>query len=117
MKTNNLGTNLSHSNHSLIRSSQRGINDQVIEVVVSFGVLVKKQGCNFYLGTKKSFPKTLDHKLAEKASNVLVLVKGNTIVTCYKNEKVVRDVKRKSCKNLKKIRKYAANLCFSNQKL
>jgi hypothetical protein len=104
MKTKTLNSkhSFSHSSHSLIRSSQRGINDQVIELVVNYGLLIKKQGYNFYLGTKKSFPSSLDHKLKEKASNVLVLVKENTIVTCYKNEKVMKEVKRKSRRNLKK---------------
>lgn len=104
MKTKNSISNPfpSHSNHSLIRSSQRGINDQVIELVINYGLLIKKQGYNFYLGTKKSFPSNLNHKLKEKASNVLVLVKESTIVTCYKNEKVMKEVKRKSRRNLKK---------------
>lgn len=93
---------LSHSNHSLIRSSQRGINDRVIDLVGNHGLLIKKQGYNFYLGTKKHFPSQVDHKLKEKASNVLVLVKENMIVTCYKNENVMKEMKRKSRKNLKK---------------
>jgi hypothetical protein len=102
MKTKTSKPSITHSNHSLIRSSQRGINDQIIELVVNYGLLIKKQGYYFYLGTKKSFPRTLDHKLTEKATNVLVLIKEDTIVTCYKNENVMKEVKRKSRKNLKK---------------
>lgn len=91
-----------HSNHSRVRSSQRGINDEVIDLVINHGLLIKKQGCKFYIGTRKLFPQTIDHKLAEKASNVLVLVKNDLIVTCYKNSDVIKEVKRKSRKNLKR---------------
>lgn len=98
----NSSLGLFHSRHSQVRSSQRGIHDAVIDLVINHGFLIKKQGCNFYIGVKKLFPPTVDHKLAEKATNVLVLVKKGLIVTCYKNENVIKEVKRKTRINLKK---------------
>lgn len=74
----------------------------MIDLVTKHGLLFNMQGCNFYIGVKKLFPPSVDHQLAEKASNVLVLVKNGVIVTCYKNQNVIKEVKRKSRRNLKK---------------
>lgn len=98
----NFNSPVNHSRHSQVRSSQRGINNQVIHLVIQHGLLIKKQGLNFYIGVKKLFPQSVDHKLAEKASNVLVLVNKSVIVTCYKDDNVIKEVKRKTRKNLKK---------------
>lgn len=85
-----------HSNHSAQRADQRGVSDEVLKLVITYGKLIRKQGLKFYVGFTKNFPKNIDHNLVEKSSDVVVVVSGFEIVTCYKNAKAIKRIKKKS---------------------
>ena len=87
---------LMHSFHSSKRADQRGVSDEVLRIVISYGKVIRKQGLMFYLGTTKSFPGYIDHKLIEKSCDVVVVVSGSEIVTCYRNPKAIKKIKKKS---------------------
>lgn len=86
---------ITHSRHSLMRAAQRGVSDEVIRLVVQYGRKVRKQGLQYYFGATRDFPDTLDHKLVERCNDVVVILKANDIVTCYKNPKGLRNIKKK----------------------
>jgi hypothetical protein len=56
-----------------------------------------KQGLIFYAVTEKKFPEKLNHRIAEKLNNLVVVVspESNKIVTCYKSNNGIRHVKKK----------------------
>jgi hypothetical protein len=84
-----------HSVHSGQRADQRGINDEVIKNVLRFGTLIKKQGLHFYVGTVKTLPGWLGHKLIEKCNDVVVIVRQGEIITCYKSSSGMKHIKKK----------------------
>jgi len=94
-----------HSQHSLIRSSQRGISKSKIEIALMFGQIYFKQGLNYYVLGEKDIP---DSHLKEKShlKNIVVVVSGesNTVITCYKS------------KNPFKLMKHKSNELFKNYK-
>lgn len=87
---------LVHSFHSSKRADQRGVSDEVLRLVISYGKVIRKQGLEFYLGTTKNFPGNIDHRLLEKSSDVVVVVSGSEILTCYRNSKAIKRIKKKS---------------------
>lgn len=85
-----------HTNHSEQRANQRGVCDDVVKLVISYGKVIRKQGLQFHLGTTKNFPKNIDHKLVEKCRDVVVVADGYDIITCYKNSKAIKRIKKKA---------------------
>ncbi|MFP4294161.1 MAG: hypothetical protein ACLFQ0_21215 [Cyclobacteriaceae bacterium] len=86
---------LSHSSHSRLRAAQRGISDEVISLVIRHGRLVRKQGLKYYFGATRHFPANVNHQLVEKCSGLVVIVGRGEIVTCYKNDKALKHIRKK----------------------
>jgi hypothetical protein len=87
---------LQHTNHSLIRSEQRGIDNMMIMLVIEYGKLFQKQGLEFYVMGEKKLPNGIDHKLQGKLKNTVVVIGENgQIVTCYKGRAVLKHIQRK----------------------
>ncbi len=87
---------LQHTNHSLIRSEERGIDNMMITLVIEYGKLFQKQGLEFYVMGEKNLPNGIDHKLQGKVKNTVVVVGENgQIVTCYKGRAVLKHIQRK----------------------
>lgn len=84
-----------HSHHSQKRASQRGVSDEVIRLVIQYGRKVRKQGLQYYFGATRDFPETIDHQMVEKCNDVVVILRGTSIVTCYRNPKGLRNIRKK----------------------
>jgi len=101
----NSGIVLEFSQHAIKRASQRGIASHIMKIMVEQGVLIRKQGFKFYYMTKNKL-RYFDLKTQDKLRNLVVLVKGmeqsNVVVTCYKNEKAIKNIKLKQ----KRLAKY-----------
>ncbi len=86
-----------HSKHSRKRASQRSFNYNVLLYVLFLGTPFYRQGLTFYTVMENDFPDNLDHKIAEKIKN-LIVVMGNDdhqIITCYYADNAVKHLKRK----------------------
>jgi hypothetical protein len=92
-----------HSYHSQQRAKQRGFSKDVIKMVLCYGELIQKQGLKFYVGLEKTFPGHLNPDLQRKCSGMVIIVKDNQIITCYKNTKAMRNIRKKTCKNIKNL--------------
>jgi hypothetical protein len=84
-----------HSRHSQKRAAQRGVSDEVISMVIRYGRLVQKQGLQYFFGATRNFPEGIDHRLIEKCSNLVVIVRGSEILTCYKNARGLKKIRKK----------------------
>ena len=91
------------SDHSQKRSSQRGFNNQLILDVLDYGDAIFKQGVVFYVIKNNSLPANMSPNKKERLKNMVVVVSpwDAKVITCYKNKNGVKDVKRKSKRNLK----------------
>ena len=95
----------SHSAHSFERSSQRGINEDKLAVVIAFGKAYYKQGLIFYVLGDNDVPQHLD-KEKKKKKNTVVVVRGDHVLTCYRNNDPHKYLKKKS--NIYRTYKHAA---------
>lgn len=97
------------SNHAIIRASQRGIKKSVIDFMVRNGELIKKQGLKYFFMTKNTL-KYLDFNLQDQLRNLVVIMSSDgCVVTCYKSENGIKQIKQKSkrlAKHPKTRRKY-----------
>lgn len=89
-----------HSNHSLHRSSQRGVNNDKLSLVLEFGDCMFKQGLNYFIIGSKNRYKGLSDRDFEKVKNTVVVVAGDSscIITCYKSDNPFRNIKKKTKK-------------------
>lgn len=85
------------SHHGEIRKQQRGIKDEEIDTVLHWGRCIHKQGLRFHYLPKSTIR---DRSLAydDSLSNLIVITdgKGIEIITCYKSDKGVHRIKKKS---------------------
>ena len=88
---------LEHTEHSRIRTSQRGIDDSLIPYVLDFGNHFLRQGYSFYVIAKNHLPQQMPFWLKEKLNNLVVVMGGdsNKIITCYKSSNAMRHIKKK----------------------
>jgi len=87
---------LNFSNHYLTRASQRGISDLAIELLIKYGSAVKKQGLMFWFITKKQMRFVAPEHHGTIKNLVAVMAQDRTLITCYKNQKAIKNIKRKS---------------------
>jgi len=87
----------SHTNHSITRSSQRGINSEKIIVALEFGEVFYSQGLQWYILGEKNIPAYLQHK-KNQLMNTVVIVSGdsNQVITCFRCTNPFKHIKTKS---------------------
>lgn len=105
MKNFQIPGTIQMSSHCNSRISQRGISDEAVRVVVSYGDIIHKQGLKFHFLTKSRCNK-LDIPV-ELVRDLMVITNldRTEVVTCYKNPKAIHEVKKKS-KRLCRTPKY-----------
>ena len=93
--------NFNHTQHSLIRASQRNIYSKNISIAIEYGQEFFKQGLIFYVLGENNLPKNITHSERKKYENIVVVVSGdsNTILTCYRSKNPFKHIKKKQ-KNL-----------------
>lgn len=84
-----------HSNHSLERASQRGINNNRLSVALAYGDIVQKQGLEFHILGENKIPDELE-KERDKLKNTIVVTKGDCIITCYRARDPYKQIRKKS---------------------
>jgi hypothetical protein len=96
---------IQQSNHCNSRVSQRGISDEAVSLVISYGDIIHKQGLKFHFLTKSKCDK-LDIPI-ELVRDLMVITNldRTEVVTCYKNPNAIHAVKKKS-KRLFRTPKY-----------
>jgi hypothetical protein len=87
------------SKHAARRSGQRSFNDTEIAYVHAHGRLLRRTGIRFYfLGTRDVPP--CDRKIGWIArligTTLLVSPDDTMLITLYKNQHAIRDIKRKA---------------------
>jgi len=97
---------LTHTNHSRKRASQRGITLESIKLAMFFSESFFKQSEIFHVVKDSLIPENLSEKLKKKIKNLVVIVSGNSneIITCYRNKGALKTVKVKSKINKNKYR-------------
>lgn len=95
-----------HSEHSYQRAQQRGISGLQLETALKYGETMLKQGYIFYILGKNNIPEKL-RKEKDKLVNTIVLVSGKTIITCYRNTRPFKHIRKKSKKLFRNVN-YAA---------
>ena len=90
--------NIEMSNHSQTRSHQRGITKSQLYLAMDYSETIFKQGLIFFAVAERLFPENMDHRLRERLNNLVVVFSpiSNEIVTCYRAEKGIHNIKRKS---------------------
>lgn len=90
--------NYSFTHHADVRTSQRGISQEEIQSVVESGICIRKQGLRFYFGGNKIADKLHEEGLPDSTKNLVVVMDGEKkeIITCYKNERGLRNIRKKS---------------------
>ena len=95
---------LCHTNHSLIRSQQRGISNKDILYVTQNSKPIYKQGLKYY--SLKSCNNYLikNKEKTHKLMNLIIITHNtdNVILTVYKSGQAWRKIKQKS----KRLKKY-----------
>jgi len=86
-----------HTEHSFIRSCQRGLGQSKIALALEYGQTYFKQGLNFYVLGEKDIPEYMD-KEKSHLKNIVVIVAGdsNQVITSYKSNNPFKRVKNKS---------------------
>lgn len=92
---------LQHTDHSQKRSAQRGIGAEEIALTVAFGKSVRKQQLIFHIMGQKDIPDGINAQLQRKLSRLVVITKadGQELVTCYRNDKHNRHIRKKQKRN------------------
>ncbi len=96
-KFENVNYSLTLTEHSKTRASQRGINEEVIQLALCYGKEIFKQGLVFIAVQTKALPETLSAKLRKKLNNLVLVLAGDSdsIITCYKNDHAIKYINRK----------------------
>jgi hypothetical protein len=89
---------ITHTLHSYSRAANRGFTAADILRVLDFGVRIYKQGYIFHYIIRKYVPSSVDSKVLERISNMVVVTDSNeeVIITCYKSRDAARHIRRKS---------------------
>lgn len=84
-----------HSNHSLERASQRGINNDRLSIALAYGELIQKQGLEFHILGENRIPDEFE-KEKEKLKNTVVVTRRDCVITCYRAKEPYKHIKKKS---------------------
>lgn len=97
MNISQSNNSFSHTNHSIQRSQQRGVEDNDISYILQFAKPIYKQGFKFYSLKNKSKNKIPPQFKREALINLVVITSGDdkTIITVYKSSNAWKRVKRK----------------------
>lgn len=87
---------MTHTEHSLVRSSQRGINRLHIEMAIRYGKSIYRQGLVFCILGWRDIPYTHAH-MRDKLSGTVLVLSGDddSIVTCYRGSDPFKHIMRK----------------------
>jgi len=85
------------SEHALKRISQRGISLEFIRIALENGTEIYRNGVLLIFLRKKDIPKEdVNPSVAEKLEGLTIVIntKKNIVITAYKNQKALRNIKK-----------------------
>jgi hypothetical protein len=74
---------LQYTDHARMRMAQRGIQESAIEFVIRYGHKEHRQGYVFYFLGRKNIPKAMKAQMIDRCINLIVVISGSVVVTCY----------------------------------
>ena len=85
------------SKHAEIRSQQRGICEEQLEIVLDYGTRIYNGGALFCFMSAKDVPGHLSGNVKEHVQGITLIINPGTedIVTVYKNKQALKAIKRK----------------------
>ncbi len=86
---------ISHSSHSYLRAKNRGFSTKDIWLAIDYGEVKQKQGLTYYVVLEKNLPETMDGRTKDRINNLVVIVNGSQILTCYKSKFATRHINKK----------------------
>ena len=84
-----------HSNQSMERASQRGINNDRLSLALAYGEIIQKQGLEFHILGENRIPDEFE-KDKEKFKNTVVVTNRDCVITCYRAKDPYKQIKKKS---------------------
>ena len=84
-----------HSNHSLERASQRGINNDRLSIALAYGEIIQKQGLEFHILGENRIPDEFE-KEKEKFKNTVFVTRRDCVITCYCAKDPYKQIRKKS---------------------
>lgn len=97
-----------HSEHSFMRSAQRGIEKTKIMAALQYGEVIYKQGLLYHILGEKDIPAHL-LKFRDSIKDTVVIVSGrsNQIITCYRRRRPFKYIRNKSKQLFKGLKEAA----------
>ena len=88
---------IQYSQHGMLRMHQRGIALSTVELVIRYGKVIHKQGLTFHY-IPRAVQKSLSKTEQEAVNNLVVITgsEGSCLVSCYKNEKALIRIRKKT---------------------
>ncbi len=88
---------MSKSKHFRERQAKRGLREQVLEFLLTFGTEIKKAGARFYVLYDRQYDGGAERNLWELARHWVVVVSDDgCLLTCYRGRNVHHHINRKS---------------------
>ena len=95
--------------HATKRAAKRGISIEMIKTALNQGEVVFRQGLRYFICLEKNLRGLLPPQLLGKFKNTVVILNSkDEVVTCYKSENAVSQIRRKS----KYLYNYGGNAKF-----
>ena len=93
------------TNHAQLRGSQRNINPEDIDLILRYGRELHRTGTSFFFLGKRDIPEDLwtdDHMMKLEGTVLIIGNDSASLITCYKNKKALREIKKKSKRGRKR---------------
>ena len=89
-----------HTIHSFARASQRGIDNDLIQMALCYGQEFFRQGMIFIAVQSHHLPDSIDERMRRRLKNLVVVLGNNArdIVTCFWATNSLKYIKRKGVK-------------------
>ena len=102
--------------HAQTRCQQRAISAWDVDQVLNFGNAIYKQGMRFMFIPKKDIRTFYHPDRQSSLEDLMILVAGDgAIITAYRNNEAVKNVKRKSKRLCKEAKSKKHNLGVANK--
>lgn len=97
------------TNHAQLRGAQRNIDLEAVQFTVTYGRKFHRTGAVLFFLGKRNIPETLrrDDQIMKLEGTVLIISNDNgnkneLLITCYRNKKGLRQIKRKAKRRSKR---------------
>jgi hypothetical protein len=84
--------------HAGQRLGQRGISEEELQLVLTYGTKVHNAGALFVFMRRRDIPRTLSPHSQDHLEGLTIVLDplGEEVITAYRNRRALREIKRKS---------------------